>query len=155
MSEDEGRPTPPEGQPGDAPPPPPPGPQFNPQSAYPVGEPGAPSPYGPAPQQFPVYVLPDHPKATSALVVGIVALAGTFLCGLPILASPVAWVLGAQARREIRNAPQHWGGESKATAGMVLGIIGTALLLLAVVLIVVIVLIAVSDPNAFESDTGV
>jgi hypothetical protein len=174
MSEDQGQPTPPPEQPGygQQPPPPPAGPQFNPQTGYPAGDPAAPPPYPtanpyaqqpyypPAPgqpgmPQFPTYVLPDHPKATSALVVGIIAVAGTFLCGLPVLASPVAWILGAQARAEIRRAPQHWGGESKATAGMVLGIIGTALLLLAVVLIVVIVLIAVSDPNAFESDTGV
>ena len=94
---------------------------------------------------FPVYVLPDHPKATSALVVGLVAVAGTFVCGLPILASPVAWVLGMQARREIRNAPQQWGGEGKATAGFVLGIIVIGLL----------IVVAVNDPSAFDSDTGV
>jgi hypothetical protein len=105
---------------------------------------------------YPVYVLPDHPKATSSLVVGLIAVAGMFVCALPILASPVAWVLGAQARREIRNAPQQWGGEGKATAGMVLGIIGTVLLVLGLIaLAVVIVLIAVSDSSTFEYDTGV
>jgi hypothetical protein len=160
MSEDEGKPPPQE-------------PQFNPQSAYPAGDqpappppPPPPNPYGgqqpypPAPghpgmPQFPMYVLPDHPKATTALIVGIVGVAGTFLCGLPVLVSPVAWVLGAKARREIRNAPQQWGGEGKATAGMVLGIIGTALLVLAILFIVLIIVVAINDPNAFDSDTGV
>jgi len=104
--------------------------------------------------QFPVYVLPDLPKATAAMVVGIIAVAGTFLCGLPVLASPVAWVLGAQARREIRNDPQRWGGESKATAGMVLGIIGTVLLVLALLAIALIVVVAVSTGSS-GTDTGV
>jgi hypothetical protein len=172
MSDDEGQPTPPE-QPGygqQPPPPPPAGPQFNPQTGYPAGDPAAPppypmsnqypqQPYAPMPgqpgMQFPTYVLPDHPKATSALIVGIIAVAGTFMCGLPVLASPVAWVLGAQARNEIRRAPQHWGGESKATAGMVLGIIGTVLLVLAIIVITLIVVVALNDPGAFDSDTGV
>ena len=167
MSEDEGQPTPPDQSPyGQQPPPPPQQPQFNPQSGWPVGDPNAPQaqpqPY-PYPQasgqpgmpQFPTYVMPDHPKATTAFVVGIIAVAGTFLCFLPVLASPVAWVLGAQARREIRQAPQRWGGESKATAGMVLGIIGTVLLVLAIVVITLLVVIAVNDSTAFETDTGV
>ena len=169
MSEDDGTPTPPE-QPGypQQPPSPPPGPQFNPQTGFPVGDGGSPppfptAPYAPQPYppaqpgmpQFPTYVLPDHPKATSALVVGIIAVAGTFICGLPALASPVAWFLGAQARKEIRQAPQQWGGESKATAGMVLGIIGTVLLVLVVLVFAIIIAVAVSDPGAFDSDTGV
>lgn len=104
---------------------------------------------------FPVYVLPDHPKATSALVVGIIAVAGTFMCLIPVLAAPVAWVLGAQARREIRNAPQQWSGEGRATAGMVLGIVGTALLALMVLAVVLIIVLLVNDPHAFDDDTSV
>src|SRR4051794_13175323 len=105
--------------------------------------------------QFPVYVLPDNPKSTAALIVGIIAVAGTFMCVLPVLAAPVAWVLGVQARREIRNAPQHWGGEGKATAGMVLGIVGTVLLVLIVLVILLIVVVAVGDSGSYNSDTGV
>jgi hypothetical protein len=102
-----------------------------------------------------VYGVPDLPKATAALVVGIVAVAGAFTCVLPILAAPVAWVLGARARREIRSAPQQWGGEGRATAGMVLGIIGTVLLVIAIVLVVVLVVVAVNDSSAFNDNTGV
>lgn len=128
---------------GRTPPPPPPAPQY-PQ--YP--------PYAPYPP-YPAYALPDHPKATSALVVGIVAVAGAFTFVLPVLAAPVAWVLGAQARREIRNAPQRWGGDSKATAGMVLGIIGTVLLVLLVLLVALVIVLIVNDPNMFDGDTSV
>ena len=105
--------------------------------------------------RYPVYVLPDHPKSTSALVVGLIAVAGGFTCLLPILAAPVAWVLGAQARREIRRAPQQWGGESKATAGMVLGIIGTVLLVLGVLFLVLVIVLALDDPSMFDDNTSV
>ena len=167
MSEDNGE-TPPAGGPGAGlPPPPPPQPQWNPQSGYPVGDPralpaypatnpyAAPQPYPAGAQQPPVYVLPDHPKATAALVVGLVSVAGMFFLVLPVLASPVAWVLGAQARRAIRRAPQQWGGESKATAGMVLGIIGTVLLLVGLLVVVIVIAALVNDPGAFDSDTAV
>ena len=142
---------------GDAapPPPPPPPPPLPPPPAAPPPYP----PYVPYPQapghpglpQFPVYVLPDHPKATSALVVGIISVAGAFTCVLPILAAPVAWVLGAQARREIRNAPQQWGGDGRATAGMVLGIVGTVLLVLVVLALAVVVALLVHDPNGVDN----
>lgn len=170
MSQSDGE-TPPDGRPasGQQPPPPPQQPQWNPQSAYPVGDPRAlpaypaanpyaQQPYAPGQPgmpQFPTYALPDHPKATAALVVGIVAVAGMFVLVLPVLAAPVAWVLGAQARGQIRRAPHQWGGESKATAGMVLGIIGTILLLLVVLIVVIVIVVAVNDPSAFDSDTAV
>jgi hypothetical protein len=125
---------------------PPPHPGYPPQQWAPP-QPGLPP--------FSGYAVPDLPKATAALVVGIVAVAGAFTCVLPILAAPVAWVLGAQARREIRNAPRQWGGEGRATAGMVLGIIGTVLLVLAIVLVVVLVVVAVNDSTVFDDNTGV
>lgn len=130
-----------------------PTPQWQP---YPPGQPGQPG-WAPQPGMpgYPVYALPDHPRATAALVVGLIAVAGGFTCLLPILASPVAWVLGAKARREIRSAPQQWGGESRATAGMVLGIIGTVLLVLGLLLVLVILIVALNDPAAFDSDTNV
>jgi hypothetical protein len=158
MSDESQPPTPDPGTP-----PPPAQPQFNPQTGYPAPPPPPPGAYPAYPQatgqqglpQFPVYVLPDHPKATSALVVGIVSVAGFFMCVLPVLAAPVAWVLGAQARREIRNAPHQWAGDGRATAGMVLGIVGTVLLVLAVIVLVLLIAIIASDPNFFDDDTSV
>jgi len=102
-----------------------------------------------------VYAVRDLPKATTAMVLGIIAIAGAFTCLLPVVIAPLAWVLGVQARREIRSAPHQWGGEGKATAGMVLGIIGTVLLVLGIVTIVILIAVAVNDPTAFDSDTGV
>ena len=157
MTEDSG---PPPEDPG--PPPPQPPPSGRPglgdvpgQPYPPPGHAGWSQPAVPT-YAYPVYVRPDLPKAVAAMVVGIVAVAGgLMLCGLPLLASPVAWVLGAQARRQIRESPHRWGGEGKATAGLVLGIIGTILLLLAVAVLVVVVVLAVSDPSTFDSGTGV
>jgi len=162
MSEDS------EQQPGAEPTPPPYPPTYPPTypPAYPTSGPTnpyaagyTPPPPGWTPQPgmpaFPVYAVRDLPKATTAMVLGIIAIAGAFTCLLPVLIAPVAWVLGAQARREIRSAPQQWGGEGKATAGMVLGIIGTVLLVLGVVAIVILIAVAVNDPTAFDSDTGV
>ena len=107
------------------------------------------------PPAFPTYVVPDLPKATTALVLGIVAVAGTFMCVLPVLLSPVAWILGAQARKQIRSAPQHWGGEGRATAGMVLGIVGTAMLVLLIAVVVAFVAFAIRDWNGSSIGTTV
>jgi hypothetical protein len=147
-------------QPPQPPPPPqPPQPQFNQQTGYPAGPQYGQSPYPPGPPGWaphPGYALPDNPKATAALVTGIVAVAGGMMCaGVPLLASPVAWIIGAQARGEIRRSPQHWGGESKATTGMVLGIIGTVLLLLGLIVVAIIIAIAISNPDAFDDNTSV
>ena len=160
MTDDNGQQ--PEGQ---APPPYPPTPPTgqSPDLGYvpgqpfpPPGQPGWPQPPLQHQPMYPVYVRPDLPKATAAMVVGIVAVAGSFvLCGLPLLISPVAWVLGAQARRQIRESPQQWDGESKATAGLVLGIIGTILLVLALIVVIVIIVVAINNPTAFDSETGV
>jgi hypothetical protein len=154
---------------GQAPPPypatPTPSPGESPDLGYVPGQPFPPpgQPGWPHPSQvqqpmpvYPVYVRPDLPKATAAMVVGIVAVAGGFvLCGLPLLISPIAWVLGAQARRQIREAPQQWDGESKATAGLVLGIIGTVLLVLALIVLIVIIVVAVNDSTAFDDGSSV
>lgn len=74
-----------------------------------------------------------HPSANTALVLGIVALAGGMLCGLPLLVGPFAWFTGRKVKREIEAAPQHYTGASEANAGMILGIVATVLLALALV----------------------
>ena len=119
-----------------APPPPPPPPPPS------IG----PTPYGPpVPGQepwqaawAPVYGPPlagslDHKGATTALVLGIVALGsliiGVFCCiTLPgMLCAPFAWAKGAKAKREIEAAPGTYGNLSSATTGMWLGIVMTIL----------------------------
>ena len=118
-----------------------------PQAGYPqAGYPQAGYPQAGYPQAG--YGPPDLPRATTALVLGIIGLAGGLACGLPILLSPAAWVVGHRARKEIRSAPTQWGGESRASAGMILGIIGTVLLVLGVLALVAIVIVAIATSNS-------
>ncbi len=84
-----------------------------------------------------------HPSANTALVLGIVALAGGMLCGLPLLAGPFAWYTGRKVKREIEAAPQHYTGGSEANAGMILGIVATVLLALALVAVVLFTVLLV------------
>ena len=68
---------------------------------------------------------PDHPQATTALVLGIV---GIVVCAG--LLSPVAWWIGKKAVDEIDASQGRLGGRGAAQAGFILGIIGTCILAL-------------------------
>jgi len=77
----------------------------------------------------------DHPQGVLILVLGI---AGLLFAGI---LSPVAWVLGNRALREINATGVHPGNESMIAAGRILGIIGTVVLVLAVLLGVALVVL--------------
>lgn len=98
---------------------------------------------------WPYPVQPKEPGATTAMVLGIVAVAGGMMCYLPILASPVALILGRKSLNAIKRQP-HLGGRGEAMAGFVLGIIGTCLLVLFVAITAAIVFWAISYPAEFE-----
>ena len=72
---------------------------------------------------------PDKPssQAVTALVLGILS----FVC-CQIL-GPVAWYLGNQEQRSIREGRSSAAGQGFATAGMILGIIGTVLLVFSLI----------------------
>lgn len=76
----------------------------------------------------PTYVGRTNGKAIASLVLGIVG-----LTGIPFVCSILALVLGYGARREIVVTGEEGGG--LATAGIVLGWVGVALVLLAVLLV--------------------
>src|SRR4051812_12281488 len=96
--------------------------------------------------------VPDHKHASLSMILGILGLAFGFMCGVGFLASPFAWALGHSAVKEIRASQGRLGGEGTARAGMVMGIIGTVLLILAVLgLIAFAVLIAVGDSSSGSS----
>lgn len=83
--------------------------------------------YGAAPVQ--------HPQAVAALVTGLL---GVLTCPFVGIAGIV---LGSKARREIDSDPQRYTGRAMATAGLVLGIVGTvltALLMLGIISIVAV-----------------
>ena len=85
--------------------------------------------YGAPPPIFGNAALPRHPQSQKALILGIIALAGSFVCLVPVFLSPYAWYFGAKVNREIAAAPGRWSG-SEARAGMILGLIGSLLLVL-------------------------
>lgn len=95
------------------------------------------SPYG-YPAQAPIQYAPEHPRATTSLVLGIL---GVVLC--QILA-PFAWSIGKKTLDEIDASQGRLGGRGAAQAGYVLGIVGTVLLALGVVAIVIYVIFLVA-----------
>ena len=99
-------------------------------SAYPPG-------YG-----YPPYAqAPKHESATTALVLGLVGTAGAVACYLPVFVAPFAWFTGAKALREIDASRGALSGRSEAKAGMILGIIGTVMLLLAVSALITLIVL--------------
>jgi hypothetical protein len=67
-------------------------------------------------------------RATTSMVLGILS----FLCCH--LLGPVAWYLAVEERKAIRAGLSSPAGDGIATAGMILGIIGTAFLALGILL---------------------
>lgn len=93
-----------------------------------------PYPYAYAPQPM---RLPAHPRATTAIVLGIVGVAGFFILLVPIIVCPLAWYFGAVAEREAEREPMRYRQAGEARTGMVLGIIGSAILGVALLLLFV------------------
>lgn len=88
--------------------------------------------YGAAPQAaWGTPALNNHPRGTTVLVLGILS-----LVLLPLL-GPVAWVMGRSALKEADASPQPVSNRSSLVAGMVMGIIGTVLLVLGTLTFVV------------------
>ena len=95
--------------------------------------------YAPPPQGQYGYVRQDHPRATTALVLGIL---GLVLCGL---AAPFAWRIGKNAVDEIDRSQGTLGGRGQAYAGQILGLIGTILLVVGIVALLGILVLGVAS----------
>ena len=103
-------------------------------------------PYGNQPPPPGGYGVPqDHPKATTALVLGIL---GVVCCSI---AAPFAWSIGKKAVSEIDASGGRMGGRGKAQAGYILGIVGTVLLILSLLFFI---LAAVTGGISFEAGTS-
>lgn len=101
-----------------------------------------PDPYGqPYPGQ-PYYRAPDHPQATTVLVLGVL---GLVLCQL---LSPVAWVMGSRVVREIDAGGGRVGGRGSANAGRICGMVGTILIGVSLAFLLVFLVIAVAASAA-------
>jgi Domain of unknown function (DUF4190) len=106
-----------------------------PYAQQPYGQPayGQP-PYGRTPMAY----APDHPKATTSLVLGIL---GMVVCGL---IAPFAWRIGKRTLDEIDGSNGQLGGRGTAQAGYVLGIIGTVVLLLGLLAGLLLMVLAIA-----------
>lgn len=129
--------------------PPPQGPPQYGQNPYGQGPYGQPQPmFNHAPQ-------PNHPQATTSMVLGIVSLVGFFLCLVPILLAPVAWIMGSKAVNEIDASGGALGGRGEAQTGKITGIVGTVFLglgILAAIVIVVIIIAADGSGSDYSYD---
>ena len=76
----------------------------------------------------------QHPMAKRSMILGLIGLCGFFCLVVPVILSPFAWYYGAVARRDMDREPIRWSNRGEATTGLVCGIIGTALLALAVMI---------------------
>jgi hypothetical protein len=90
--------------------------------------------YGPP---GPLHYAPEHPKATTALVLGIL---GVVVCQV---LGPFAWSIGKRTVNEIDASGGQYGGRGSAQAGYILGIVGTVLLALGVLFFVFYLVLAV------------
>jgi len=110
---------------------------LQPVNAQPPMQFGQRVPYG-----YGAPMLPEHPNSTLVLVLGIVGLLTNFVA-FPFI-SPIAWYLGAKARRDIAHNPGVYSDNGKLTAGLVLGVVGTLLALAFIGFIVLVIVLAIA-----------
>ena len=92
---------------------------------------------------------PRHPQTTTVLVLGIL---GIVACGV---LAPIAWHMGSKAMAEIDANPAAYSGQGEVRAGRILGIVGTALLvLMALFFMVMLVVLLVSAAASGGFDSG-
>ena len=77
------------------------------------------------------YAPPTSGSAIASLIFSILGLVGV----LPIIGSVVGLILGYSARREIGERPNALGGDGLAQAGIVVGWVGIAFLVLLLCLV--------------------
>jgi hypothetical protein len=111
-------------------------------------------PYGQAPGygqqpygQPPVAYAPDHPRATTSLILGIL---GLVICGV---LAPFAWRIGKKTVDEIDASNGQLGGRGSAQAGYIMGIIGTILLAIGLLVGVLVVVLAIIGAATSSSTT--
>lgn len=73
----------------------------------------------------------EHPAGTTVLVLGIL---GLIVCGV---LAPIAWIKGNSAKREMDAQPDvTWTNRGSVTAGRILGMIGTVVIVLGILFVI-------------------
>lgn len=111
--------------------------------------------YQPAPYGF-AQQPPPHPEANSAMVLGIVGLCLSVMCGgIGVFVAPFGWVKGKRVMSEIDANPQAFSGRGNAQAGFITGLIGTIfgalymLFWIAYIIFIIVMIVVASN----ETDT--
>ena len=122
--------------------------QQQPPYGQPYQQPAYQQPYQQGPYTF-TPPPPNHPSATTSMVLGIIGLAGILLCGgVTLVLSPFAWGIGSKAVREIDANPTAYSGRGSAQAGKVMGIIGTVLLIIGILGIIGLIALGVATSDS-------
>ena len=95
------------------------------------------SPYGAVPT--------THPKATTAMVLGIISIVLASSCGVGGLLGIAGIMQGRKVRDEIDARPGVYAGRSMATAGIITGWIGVVLGSLVVLFVVLVLLVGAGN----------
>jgi hypothetical protein len=106
---------------------------------------GGVSPYGAAPTPTPTAT--PHPQAALALILGILGTVLGFSCIIGGLVGIGGIVVGRRVKNEIDAQPGRYTGRSQAIAGLVTGIIGVSICVLATLFIVLAIVAGISNAN--------
>jgi tellurite resistance protein TehA-like permease len=82
----------------------------------------------------------DHPKAQTAMILGIL---GLVCCG--IFTAIPAYIIGNNAVKEIDASGGQYGGRGMANAGKILGLIGIVLFVLGIIFYVILFAVAAGN----------
>jgi hypothetical protein len=120
-----------------------------------------PPPYQPAPAPYGFPQPPPHPEANSAMVLGIVGLCLSVMCGgIGVFVAPFGWAKGKRVMAEIDANPAAYGGRGNAQAGFITGLIGTIfgalymLFWIAYIIFIIVMIVVASnetDSTTFDS----
>ena len=88
----------------------------------------------------------EHPSGTTVLVLGILGLVLGFACCIGFVLSPIAWVKGGKARKEMATQPGvYWTNKGSVTAGWICGIVGTCIVGVGILIFLILLAVGLSS----------
>lgn len=117
-------------------------PGYAQQQPYAQQPPYGQQPYGQQGYQAGYAEPPSAPGATAALVLGLI---GVTMCGI---CAPFAIAQGRKAEAAVDTSGGAYGGRGMATAGKILGIVGTVFLVLALLGVILFIIGAIASSGS-------